>query len=248
MFQSADLVRVFERNADCKSMEFQTQLTNYQKLTGEIIRGSYYEIDIYKKKLKQMEKHCQELEKKVEFVFLNQKFYEEIVDDFIYFKKLADVCADVGGYYDPYAPTERYDQRFNKKLAIEQNGVLDLKRLNEEMKSDESNKVKKLQTELDILKNKYFSLKQDFELMTLNNNELKTNIYNLKERSKSSNENYEQEKLIQELKEENKELSIKINKLLERIDNIQQGKKDGKINEDIISVSSNEIFIECKMY
>lgn len=245
-FQNAELIKVLERNADCKSMEFQQQLTSYQKLTGEIIRGSYYEIEIYKKKLKEMETHCQELEKKVEFVFLNQKFYEEIVDDFIYFKKLADVCSDVGGYYDPYAPTERYDQRLNKKLSIEQNGVLNLRKLNEEMKSDESNKVKKLQNELDILKTKYFSLKQDFELMTLNNNELKTSIYNLKEKSKSSTENYDQERLIQELKDENKVLSIKINKLLEKIDILQQQapKKEVISPIQLTSVKSEVIFVE----
>lgn len=96
-----ELNKVLEKNSDCKSQEFQTQLTNYQKLTGEIVRGSNYEIELYKKKMKELEKHCQELEKKVEFVFLNQKFYEEIVDDFIYFKKLAEVCSEVGGYYDP---------------------------------------------------------------------------------------------------------------------------------------------------
>lgn len=99
--QTADFQRIVERNSDCKSQDFQTQLTNYQKITGEIVRGSNYEIEIYKKKLKDLEKHCQDLENKVEFVFLNQKFYDEIVDDFIHFKKLSEVCSDMGGYYDP---------------------------------------------------------------------------------------------------------------------------------------------------
>jgi len=97
----AGLNKILENNSDCKSQEFQIQLTNFQKLTGEIIRGSNYEIEIYKKKLKDIERHCQELEKKVEFVFLNQKFYDEIVDDFVYFKNLSETCADSGGYYDP---------------------------------------------------------------------------------------------------------------------------------------------------
>lgn len=97
----ADLTKILEKNSDCKSQEFQIQLTNYQKATGEIIRGSAYEVELYKKKMKDIEKHCQELERKVEFVFLNQKFYEEIVDDFIHFKKLSEICSDVGGFYDP---------------------------------------------------------------------------------------------------------------------------------------------------
>ncbi len=99
--QEGDLHKILEKNSECKSQEFQIQLSNYQKLTGDIVRGSNYEVELYKKKLRDLEKHCQDLEKKVEFVFLNQKFYEEIVDDFIYFKKLSDVCSDIGGYYDP---------------------------------------------------------------------------------------------------------------------------------------------------
>ena len=100
-FQEVELGKTLEKNSDSKSQEFQIQLTNYQELTGDIIRGSNYEIEIYKKKLRDLERHCQELERKVEFVFLNQKFYEEINDDFIYFKKLSEVCSEAGGYYDP---------------------------------------------------------------------------------------------------------------------------------------------------
>ncbi len=100
-FSDVHLDEILEKNAECKSEDFQLHLTHYQILSGEIVKGSNYEIEIYKKKLSDIEKHCQEIEKKVEFVFLNQKFYEEIVDDFIQFKKLSDVCSDHGGYYDP---------------------------------------------------------------------------------------------------------------------------------------------------
>jgi hypothetical protein len=48
-----------------------------------------------------MEKHCAELERKTELIYLNQKFQNEIVEDFIHFKKLAEVCAEFGGFYDP---------------------------------------------------------------------------------------------------------------------------------------------------
>jgi hypothetical protein len=88
-------------NSDCKYEIFQFHLTNFQIITDKIVKGSNYEIEVYKKKLNDIEKHCQEIEKKVEFVFLNQKFYEEIVEDFIQFKNLSDVCSEHGGYYDP---------------------------------------------------------------------------------------------------------------------------------------------------
>ena len=232
-----ELNKTLTNNADCISEKFQLHLTNYQQLTGEIINGSFYQVLCYKDKLQEMQKHCQELEKKVEFVFLNQKFYEEIVDDFIYFKKLADVCSDVGGYYDPYAPPERFDQRLNKKINIEQNGIVNLRKLSEDYKSDDTSKVKKLQHELDVLKTKYYSLKQDFELMTLNNNELKTNIYNLKEKNKTP-ELIEQEKILVELKEENKTLTRKIQILLEKIEYLQEKKKEELKNLKNINVNN----------
>jgi len=48
-----------------------------------------------------MENHCIELERKVEYIFLNQNYYEEIVEDFVFYKKLADVCIERGGFIDP---------------------------------------------------------------------------------------------------------------------------------------------------
>jgi hypothetical protein len=178
-----------------------------------------------------MEKHCQELEKKVEFVFLNQKFYEEIVDDFIYFKKLADISADIGGYFDPYAPTERYDKRVNKKIHYDQNGIINLRQLSEEHRSDETTKVKKLQHELDVLKSKYFSLKQDFELMLLNNNELKSTIYNFQ--GKRVGAPNDDQYLIAELKEENKNLSKKIEILIEKINMLQEESKKHVLKRNV---------------
>lgn len=93
--------QILQKNSECRSRDFQNVLTNYQKLTGEIIRGSYYEVEQYKDKLRNLEKQCSELERKTELIFLNQKFNNEIVEDFIHFKKLAEVCAEYGGYYDP---------------------------------------------------------------------------------------------------------------------------------------------------
>jgi hypothetical protein len=99
--QDVDLKNILERNSECRSRDFQNILTNYQKLTGEIVRGSYYEVEQYKDKLRKLEKHCSELERKTELIFLNQKFNNEIVEDFVHFKKLAESCSDFGGYYDP---------------------------------------------------------------------------------------------------------------------------------------------------
>ena len=55
-----------EKNSEFKSRDFQNILTKYQILTGDIIRGSFYEVETYKKKLRELEKHCTDLEKKTE--------------------------------------------------------------------------------------------------------------------------------------------------------------------------------------
>ena len=43
-FEEIDLHQTLEKNSECLSQEFQIQLTNFQKITGEIIRGSNYEV------------------------------------------------------------------------------------------------------------------------------------------------------------------------------------------------------------
>jgi len=81
---------------------------------------------LYKKKFLDLQSHCVELERKVENVFLNQNYFEEIVEDFIKFKKLSDVCAERGGYYDPSnlklsnftidVPMRRFEDKINVKV------------------------------------------------------------------------------------------------------------------------------------
>lgn len=52
-------------------------------------------------KLKDSEDYILSFEQKFEFLFLNQNFYEEIVDDFLQFKKVNDICGELGSYYSP---------------------------------------------------------------------------------------------------------------------------------------------------
>lgn len=97
----ADLILALNKFGDLRNDEFQNQLSNFQKLTGEIIKGSNYEIELYKIKYKEIENHCYHLEKKVEYIFLNQRFYTEIVEDFVTFQQMAETALEIGGYYDP---------------------------------------------------------------------------------------------------------------------------------------------------
>lgn len=97
----ADIINVLTKNSDVKNSLFQSELTVFQKATGEIIEGSYYDIELYKARIQDLENHCYNLEKKSEFIFLNQKFYSEIIEEFINFQKMAESSVEFGGYFDP---------------------------------------------------------------------------------------------------------------------------------------------------
>ena len=43
-FNEVDLSTILEQNSECKSQDFQIQLTNYQKYSGEVIKGSNFEV------------------------------------------------------------------------------------------------------------------------------------------------------------------------------------------------------------
>ena len=176
--------------------KFNDLLSSYQSLTGEIIKGSEYEIELYKKKLAKYEEHCEKIEKKVEFVFQNQKFYDEIVEDFVYMKKLSEVCASSAGYFDPYTPTERYEKRLNKNISVDQYGRVDLKKLaNNGGNVDE---IKALQKYVDILKDKNAQLEED--------NNLLINRFKDFQKKKDEEGLDEEEYDIEDLKEENRVL------------------------------------------
>ncbi len=120
------------------------------------------------------------------------------------------------------APVDRYDN-ICKNSAIEKNGYINLKKLTEENKNEDTTKIKKLTHELENVKAKYSSVKEDFELMVLNNNELKLAINKLLEKNTIVDcEGFE--KTQKELREENR-------KLIERIDNLELTVK--KISEEL---------------
>ena len=176
--------------------KFNDLLSSYQSLTGEIIKGSEYEIELYKRKIKKYEEHCEKIEKKVEFVFQNQKFYDEIVEDFVYMKKLSEACAASAGYFDPYTPTERYEKRINKNISVDQYGRVDLKKLaNNQANVDE---IKTLQKYVDILKDKNAQLEED--------NNLLINRFKDFQKKKDEEGVDEEEYDIEDLKEENRVL------------------------------------------
>jgi hypothetical protein len=141
------------------------------------------------------------------------------------------------------APSERHDEKLNRNIKIDNNGVLNIKKLSEETKADDASKLKKLLRELEGLKNRYHSVKQDFELMALNNKELKSTIYELQENAQIKKLNNE-ELQINELKEQNRQLLNKIELLAHRVGTLTQ---DLRKAEEEVRNKKEKIIIEEKI-
>lgn len=120
----AELMTALMKYSDLKSEEFQIQLTNFQKLTGEVLKGSNYEVQLYKAKYKDIENHCLHLERKVEYIFLSQKYYSEVIEDFIGLQQMAETASEIGGFFDPSKFYKFYTQtRLLKDMIIDCRGA-----------------------------------------------------------------------------------------------------------------------------
>jgi len=118
-----------------------------------------------------------------------------------------------------------------------------LRKLAEDSRIEETAKIKKLQHELDNLKTKYYDLKADFELISLNNSELKANIYSIQDKNKTP-EQINNELIIYELKEENTNLMKKIEILVNKINSLNENnekKNDDTKNNKKVEFQQNRI-------
>jgi cell division protein FtsB len=111
---------------------------------------------------------------------------------------------------------------------VDKNGVININKLNEDIKRDDIPKAKALQIELDNLSNRYVLLKEEFDLINLSNKELKY-IYHEKNNGnkKNQNENNNISGLSDsELKIENRELEKKIEIMAERLTTLSDENKE----------------------
>ena len=176
-------------NTKLNEPDYKELLDKYQKITDEVVEGTSFQIEEYKNKIKKYEEAMASLNKRTEYVFQHQKFYDEIVADFIMFKKLSEVCTDEAGYYDPYRPLERYNLKIGKKINVDNEGRVNIQRITKDVMKDDfsilqkycsslkdnnkklENEIKEYQMKLKefINKEKMRAEVEDFELEDLKN-------------------------------------------------------------------------------
>lgn len=113
-----------------------------------------------------------------------------------------------------------------------------MKKLTEDIRKEDMPRVKTLQSELDNLNSRYKNLKEDFDLINLNNKELKNIFYDKNEKKESKNDEYSRNKEIEDLKEENKELQKKMDIMIDKLKKITEENKE---NEEDIERLKKEI-------
>ena len=90
-FREAGMYEALEKIAKNKDKEFQEQLTNFQMKTGKIIRGSEYELHVYKKQIKELKEKCKSIEEKCKNNIEIQLMYERTVEELSRFENYLNV-------------------------------------------------------------------------------------------------------------------------------------------------------------
>ena len=232
--------------------QYKQLLDTYQRITNEVIEGSTYQVEELNKKIQTYEESMTSLEKRTEYVFQNQKFYDEIVADFIQFKKLSELCIEEAGYYNPYCPTERSILKFGKKINVNNDGKVKIKQLSNNEMQDEVSILQKHISTLRDNKQKLEKEKEELKLKLIeyiNNEKLRGDVENF-EYVELQNLNIELRKNIEVLNKnlENKEIENKNlindneqkenekNKYKQEIERIQKRFYDFRIENDSFKI------------
>ncbi|MCQ2818296.1 MAG: FH2 domain-containing protein, partial [archaeon] len=112
------------------SKDFLAELLKFEQTTNITIASSPYECEQLKSKIKKIQENYYDLKQEREIYLHNKKYYEEIIWDFIRFQNLSETCHDIsGGYFDPYTPKIRYEDRIEQEISFNENGVVDIQQL-----------------------------------------------------------------------------------------------------------------------
>ena len=83
----------------------------------------------------------------------------------INYRKIENICCQLGGYassgnfnVNQATPSDVYDPRINQIISFDKNGIVNLKKISDESRIDDSSKLKLIQIELHNFKKRYESL------------------------------------------------------------------------------------------
>ena len=110
-----------------KHPEILNQLKNFQKNSKIIIPSLQYEIEIHKNRNKELQEHCDTLERKIEHQIEQQSLFKLMRGDLENYKKVAQMQKQMATYYSPFTPLNQYKKEVLIKLPQIKSEIIDLK-------------------------------------------------------------------------------------------------------------------------
>ena len=89
-FYKSNIIKILEKNVTCNSKDFQKLIKEFSILSGNIIKGSEYELEITKKKLEDLKKEVEKLEKENESNIIQEQYNDMIIKELIKFRNLSE--------------------------------------------------------------------------------------------------------------------------------------------------------------
>ena len=89
-FYKSNIIKILEKNVTCNSKDFQKLIKEFSILSGNIIKGSEYELEITKKKLEDLKKEVEKIEKEKESNIIQEQYNDMIIKELIKFRNLSE--------------------------------------------------------------------------------------------------------------------------------------------------------------
>lgn len=84
--------------------DIQGQIHAYQLSSNQITPSQVYHLEVFKCRVKDLETHCHELEKKVENYKEQQAMFKIMMNDLELYKQKADMSKELATYFSPFTP------------------------------------------------------------------------------------------------------------------------------------------------
>ena len=159
--ESLQINDLLKRWFDIGNEDIQEQITAYQISINQITGSLVYQLEVNKCRVKDLEMHSHELEKKVEIYKEQQAMFKIMMNDLELYKQKAEMSKELATYFSPFTPIQAFShQQLYDQKQIREN-VIDVKF---QMKGKDTELIKKMEKEIQNLqeqKSKNVKLQED---------------------------------------------------------------------------------------
>ena len=177
-----------------------------------------YNIEICESKIRRYEEKLREAQEEMENIFFRKRYFEDIIDDLVFYKKLAQTSFENGAMYTSKDINfEHMDENLKIKVKPDSNGFINLRRIIRESQKKESDEIKQKVEVLKGIKEKYDNMKEQMTKTSISNKELTEEIYKRKDELAVLSV----EGLVKEREKEIEKLNEELNGIKKVVDELQ---------------------------